>query len=374
MALELQTIRVPASAAPAGARSATFGFLTRDRVPERERLFFTEQLALLLETGANLYQALLALRQQATHAAMANVIDALIADVADGKPLSAALAKHPATFSAHYVNLVAASETGGFMHKVLYELKAMEAKRAELRSTLTSALAYPAFLMVFSVAVVIFVLVVVFPKFGDLFASIHDQLPVTTRALMKVSRVLIDYWVYVVLGIAGAATLVGRWITSSQGRASIDRLLLRAPFVGRICAEIYMVQVLRVMSLSLGNGVSMIDTLAACRDVVQNSVFRRFLDEVRRLVQEGGGLARAFEQSPLVPPIAKTMLSTAESAGRLDFVAARLADYYDQELKRRLQMVAKMAEPIMLVVMGGVVGLLVSSLILPIFKLSRAVH
>jgi type II secretory pathway component PulF len=317
---------------------------------------------------------LLALRQQATHAAMANVIDALIADVADGKPLSAALAKHPATFSAHYVNLVAASETGGFMHKVLYELKAMEAKRAELRSTLTSALAYPAFLMVFSVAVVIFVLVVVFPKFGDLFASIHDQLPVTTRALMKVSRVLIDYWVYVVLGIAGAATLVGRWITSSQGRASIDRLLLRAPFVGRICAEIYMVQVLRVMSLSLGNGVSMIDTLAACRDVVQNSVFRRFLDEVRRLVQEGGGLARAFEQSPLVPPIAKTMLSTAESAGRLDFVAARLADYYDQELKRRLQMVARMAEPIMLVVMGGVVGLLVSSLILPIFKLSRAVH
>jgi type II secretory pathway component PulF len=260
------------------------------------------------------------------------------------------------------------------MHKVLYELKAMEAKRAELKSTLSSALSYPAFLMVFSIAVVAFVLVVVFPKFGDLFVSIYDQLPLTTRVLMRVSRVLIDYWVYVVLGIAATVAGVGRWLGSQQGRATIDRLLLTLPFVGGVFAELYMVQVLRVMSLSLGNGVTMVDTLQACRDVVQNSVFKQFITEVRRLVQEGSGLAHAFEQSPFVPPIAKTMLSTGESAGRLDFVAARVADYYEQELKRRLQTVAKMAEPIMLLVMGAVVGLLVSSLILPIFKLSRAVH
>jgi type II secretory pathway component PulF len=374
MALELQTAGAAVSAPPARTRRAGVGLFARDRVPERERLFFTEQLALLLETGANLYQALLALQQQTAHAAMAKVISGLVADVADGRRFSEALGRHPAVFSAHYVNLIAASENGGFMHKVLYELKAMEAKRAELKSTLSSALSYPAFLMVFSIAVVAFVLVVVFPKFGDLFVSIYDQLPLTTRVLMRVSRVLIDYWVYVVLGIAATVAGVGRWLGSQQGRATIDRLLLTLPFVGGVFAELYMVQVLRVMSLSLGNGVTMVDTLQACRDVVQNSVFKQFITEVRRLVQEGSGLAHAFEQSPFVPPIAKTMLSTGESAGRLDFVAARVADYYEQELKRRLQTVAKMAEPIMLLVMGAVVGLLVSSLILPIFKLSRAVH
>jgi len=377
MALELQTVTQPASTAPAKANAMSLRLklptLSQPRLNDRDRMFFTEQLSLLLETGTSLYNALGALRQQSPNPAMVAVLDALMTDISEGKPFSQALAKHPTVFSPNYVNLIAASETGGFMHKVLSELLVMEEKRAELKSTLFSALSYPAFLICFSVAVVIFVLAVVFPKFGTLFISIHDQLPVTTRFLMVLSNGLLEHWLYLAIGIGGLAIGLNRWLATAAGRESVDRMLLTLPVIRNVTAELYMVQVLRVMSLSLGNGVPMVETLQACRDVVDNRVFKKFLDRVENLIQEGRGLATGFEQASFVPPVAKAMLATAEESGNLGPVSARVADYYERELTKRLQTLSKMAEPIMLLVMGAVVGLLVSSLILPIFKLSRAV-
>ena len=374
MALELQkaVTKAPATSKPA-RRQLELPTFTRSTLSDRDRMFFTEQLALLLETGANLYDALKTLKKQSANPAMLEVLDTLMADIAEGRPFSQALAKHPKLFSSSYVNLIAASEGGGFMHTVLYELKAMEDKRDELKSNLVSALSYPAFLMLFSVAVVVFVLLVVFPKFGDLFGTIYDQLPVTTRFLMSLSDAMTAYWLHVLIAVGGFVTLLVQWMRSAAGRETVDRWLLSLPLLRDICAELYMIQSLRVMSLSLGNGVSMMDTLSACRDVVSNATFRRFIGEVERQVEEGAGVARAFEEAEFVPPVAKAMIGTAEESGNLAPVAARVADYYEQQLTRRLKTVSKMAEPIMLLVMGAVVGLLVSSLILPIFKLSRAV-
>lgn len=377
MALELPQAAVSTrdadDAAQAKPSISTMRRLTSPRLTHRDRMFFTEQLALLLETGANLYGALQTLRQQSANPAMAAVIDDLMADIGEGKTFSYALAKHPKLFSQSYVNLIGASETGGFMHTVLDELKTMEQRREELKSTLYSALSYPAFLMAFSLAVVVFVLVVVFPKFGDLFVSIYDQLPSTTRFLMATSNVMLDYWHYGTIGLAGVTFGLFHWQATPAGREQLDACLLRLPGLKRIVAELYMTQVLRIMSLSLNNGVSMIDTLEACKDVIDNRTFKRFLDSVIALVEEGGGVARGFERADFVPPVAKAMLSTGEESGNLAKVSARVADYYEAELRRRLQTVSKLAEPIMLLVMGAVVGLLVSSLILPIFKLSRAV-
>jgi type II secretory pathway component PulF len=376
MALELQ--HKPGTVDSASAPSTrAFEFKipnwSRRRLGDRDRMFFTEQLGLLLETGANLFGALQTLRKQSSNPAMLDVIDALMADIGEGRTFSYALAKHPKLFSQSYVNLIAASETGGFMHKVLHELKVMEDKRDELKSTLFSALSYPVFLILFSFAVVVFVLVAVFPKFGDLFASIHDQLPPTTKFLMATSNVLLDYWPQVLIGVVALFLLTHRWIATAAGRETVDGYLLRLPGLKQLVAEFYMAQVLRIMSLSLGNGVSMLDTLQACRDIIGNSVFRKFIDSVALLVEEGGGVSRGFERSDFVPPVAKAMLSTGEESGNLAKVAARVADYYELELTRRLKTLSKLAEPIMLLVMGAVVGLLVSSLILPIFKLSRAV-
>ncbi|MDH5621654.1 MAG: type II secretion system F family protein, partial [Gammaproteobacteria bacterium] len=229
------------------------------------------------------------------------------------------------------------------------------------------------FLIVFSLAVVVFVLVVVFPKFGTMFASIYDQLPATTKVLMATSEVLRRYWWIVLAGVAAVALLLRQWLTSEGGRARIHYLQLHAPGVRSIFTQIYLVQCLQVFSLSLVNGVSVMDALDACRDVVKNSVFRNFIATVAASVQSGAGVAAGFAGADFLPDLAKHMITTGEQTGNLGKVMGRVAEYYEKQLTRKLDAVSKLAEPIMLLVMGVVVGVLVSSLILPIFKLSRAV-
>ena len=340
---------------------------------QRDRMAFTEQLALLLETGMPLHAALQSLRQQAGNPAMRAIIDELIADVESGQRFASALSKHPQLFSTTYVNLVSASEGSGFLPKVLEQLLAEEEKREELRKTIVSALTYPAFLMGFSVLVVIFVLVLVFPKFADMFARIQDQLPATTLGLMWLSDVLRIYWWQVLAAIGGAAFLLQRAVSSDAGRATLDRWALTLPGVRNIFVQLYIAQSFRVLSLSLSHGVSVVDALEATRDVVRNRLFRGLLKNVERSVQEGGTIAAGFADSGFMPELAEQMVTTAEASGNLAPVLGRVAAHYERELSRRLLALSKMAEPIMLLVMGLVVGIIVSSLILPIFKLSKAV-
>ena len=193
MAIEIDS---KTTAAPRQSLGQQYSALSRKKtIGTKERHFFTEQLALLLSTGTNLHAALVALRQQAEGVQMQALVDALIDDIGQGRQFSAALARHPGVFSSTYINLIAASEGGGYIPQVLEQLLEMEEKREQLRRTLVSALSYPAFLLAFALAVVVFVLVVVFPKFADLFSQIQDQLPATTRFLMASSHVLRNHWI-----------------------------------------------------------------------------------------------------------------------------------------------------------------------------------
>jgi type II secretory pathway component PulF len=342
-------------------------------ISDKDRRFFTEQMALLLSTGTNLHAALVALRQQLSHPPMIALVDDMIQDIGEGRQFSKALAAHPEVFSQTYVNLVAASEDGGYMHQVLEQLLEMEEKREQLRRTLVSALSYPAFLLVFALGVVVFVLVVVFPKFADLFASIRDQLPATTVFLMGVSELFREQWHFVLAGLAALYLAARYWASSSAGRARIDWAQLHMPPLRGIFTRLYLLQSLRVLSLSLGNGVGILDALHASRDVVRNGLYHRFISGVVERVQGGEGIAAGFAGTPFIPPIVQQMIKTGEETGNLPKVMGRLADHYERELSGKLEAVSRLAEPVMLLVMGLVVGLLVSSLILPIFKLSRAV-
>lgn len=351
----------------------TRSFFARTKITSDERRFFTEQLTLMLETGANLHQALTLLGEQSQQPAMTEITNGLLEDIAGGLTFSAALSKYPDSFSTTYVNLVAASEGGGFLHEVLAELLKMEEKADELESTVRSALAYPMFLSIFSLAVVVFVLVVVFPKFSVMFGKIYDQLPATTIFLMHASDFLRNYWMQTIPALAALAVLARSWGRGPKGKNTIDRLKLKIPLINDVFMQIYLVQSLRVMSLSLSNGVNIIDTLGATRDVSGNSLMRQFFVDVEEQVQQGNGVATGFQGSKLIPVLVQRMVATGEESGNLPKVMIRLAEYYERELTKRLNSLAKMAEPIMLMVMGLVVGIIVSSLILPIFKLSRAV-
>ena len=352
---------------------ASLAGLMQKKLDVNDRIFFTEQLSLMLETGMPLYESLKAFCTLDINAQLKSIMTSLMNDVEEGKSFSAALAKHPEFFSLAYVNLVAAAENGGFLDKVLTELKVMDQKREKLKSTVVSAMIYPAFLILFSFAVVIFVLIAVFPKFAVLFERIHDELPITTLALMAASNALINYWWIFLSGSALFFASVYYWLKTPHGKETVDRLKLSVHVIKDIFIRLYLIQSMRLMSMSMANGVSAIDTLGACSEVVDNTVFNRFISGLKGLVEEGAGFAVGFEQADFIPPTVKQMIKTGDATGNLAQVMARIADYYEIELEKKLAVFTRMIEPIMLLVMGVVLGLLVSSLMLPIFKLSRAV-
>ena len=344
------------------------------RISLNQRMVFTERLSLLLETGVSLVEALKTMELQTEEPLLAEIIGSLADIISEGKNFSGALAKHPEMFSGSYISLVAAAEEGGFLPQVLEQLLRMDEKNSQLRSSIVSALSYPAFLIVFSIAVVVFVLVVIFPKFDALFASIHDQLPITTIFLMALSAFVRHNWIVILVGLAAGGWVFVTWIGSAAGKLTMDKLRMSLPVVKDIYIQIYVSQTLSVLGLSLSNGVPITVALKACQGVVSNSIFSGFLDNIRTHVNEGRGIAVGFIESPIIPPMVRQMVATGEQTGNLGMVMTRVAAFYERELSKRINLLSKAVEPIMLIVMGVVVGLIVVSLILPIFKLSRAVH
>ena len=373
MAIELSVTKKPEAKAPAVQLPAFLSGLMQKKLDVNDRIFFTEQLSLMLEAGMPLFESLKAFSSLENKPQLNVILSSLMNDVEAGKSFSAALGKHPEFFSLAYINLVSAAENGGFLDKVLTELKVMDQKREKLKSTVVSAMIYPAFLVLFSFAVVIFVLIAVFPKFAVLFERIHDELPVTTLFLMAASNALINYWWLFLSALVLIVVSVLYWLRTAHGIETLDRLKLSVVMIKDIFIQLYLVQSMRLMAMSMANGVSAIDTLGACSEVVNNSVFNRFISQLKNHVKEGAGFAAGFEQADFIPPTVKQMIKTGDATGNLAQVMARIADYYETELEKKLALFARMIEPIMLLVMGVVVGLLVSSLMLPIFKLSRAV-
>ena len=347
--------------------------LMQKKLDVQDRIFFTEQLSLMLEAGMPLYESLKAFATLDIKPQLKPIVTSLMNDVEDGKSFSAALRAHPDFFSLAYVNLIAAAENGGFLDTVLAELKVMDEKREKLKATVISALIYPAFLILFSIGVVIFVLIAVFPKFAVLFERIRDELPGSTLFLMAASDALINYWWLFLVVIALTSISGHYWLRTARGIETMDRLKLSVYLLKDIFIQLYLVQSMRLMALSLANGVTVMDTLEACSEVVSNSVFNRFISQLKVHVKEGAGFSNGFEQADFIPSTVKQMIKTGDATGNLSQVMARIADYYETQLEKKLALFARMVEPVMLLVMGTVVGLIVSSLILPIFKLSRAV-
>lgn len=375
MAIDISAPKTSAQGAAQTGRSWNLDIrLGAPKITLNQRMVFTERLTLLLDTGVSLLEALKVMQQQTEEPMLASIIGAMVSTLSEGASFSTALAKHPEMFSTTYVSLVSAAEEGGFLAEVLGQLLRMDEKNSEMRGNITSALSYPVFLIVFSIAVVIFVLVVIFPKFESLFASIRDQLPVTTIFLMTLSAFVRHYWLFILIGLAALAWGALLWVRSTAGHLMLDKLKMNFPVIKDIYIQIYLSQTLSVLGLSLSNGVPITVALKACQGVVSNLVFARFLEEIRTHVNEGRGIAIGFTESPYIPPMVRQMVATGEQTGNLGMVMTRVADFYGRELSRRISVLAKSVEPVMLILMGVVVGGIVMSLILPIFKLSRAIH
>ncbi len=339
-----------------------------------ERMLFTERLALMLETGMPLQQALEALAGQVASPAMREVIRSLHRTVTTGSPFHRALAACPEAFPAVYASLVKAGEEGGFLPEVLERLREMDRRRAELRSTLASAAAYPAFLVALSGAAVLFVLVYVFPRFSELFTLIADELPITTRALLALSEGLRRFWPLLLLAAVACGFLIARLLSGAALRRLLDAWSFRLPVVRELTGQYHLIQFSLVMGLSLENGVPLLDALRSTRDVSASPRFASFLDGLVSRVSEGRGMAGGLQEASFLPLLARQLIATGEETGKLALVLRRSGDFFEQRWRERLTRLTKLVEPALLLAMGVGVGLVVSSLILPIFKLSRAVH
>lgn len=346
----------------------------RSNIKSKEVIFFTSQLALMLEVGTPLTNALAAMEKQTKNPAFKEVIRSLHRDIEEGQQLSDAMRRHPRVFNYVFISMIKAGETGGFLKEILERLAEMQEKRLALIAQLRSTLTYPAILCLVGLLVVVFVLVGVLPKFTTFFAGKEEILPATTRFLMALSASLQGYWWVYLIITAGVIIGIKLWKDSEPGQTMIDRICVGAPILARLYNKIYTCQLLRTLGHLMDSQVPLLEALEVTRSTIKNRYFKGFINRITDHVEKGGRFAQPFANYPYILDSVKQMVATGEEVGNLPPVMLRLAAYYDTEVDRELKNIASLIEPLALILLGGVVGLIVGSVILPLFRIAHAIH
>ena len=357
-----------------GFNSLSVGLRKSGRVPPKEIIFFADQLSLLLSTGTPLNKSIEIISFQVRNNEFRRILQDLVRDIEDGRLLSQAMSRYPGVFSSVYISMIMAGESGGFLKDMLEQIVSLETKNQEFLSTVKAAMYYPVFLSMFAVSVVLFIVVYVFPKFGSMFEEVYDSLPVTTKILMASSKFLISYWYLIIIFLAMLWYAVFKFISGEKGRMYVDTVKLRIPVLKDFFIKLYVSRLMRTLGALVNGNVPLLDSLSISSGVVGNKVFAEIIARISRSVEDGKTISQPVSESPYFPETVKQMISTAEDTGTLDKVMPRLADYYDKDIERSLKRITTVIEPVLLVVMGGVIGVIVISLILPIFKLTKSIH
>ena len=290
----------------------------------------------------------------------------MLRDTEEGGQLSQAMKRHPKVFDSVYTSMVAAGESGGFLKDILDRIVEILEKRQALITQLKSSLTYPLVLGVVSVIVIIFIMVGVLPKFNSFFMSKIEVLPWTTKTLMVLSDVLKTYWWIMIVSVIGIITGFILFIGSKKGRGIIDWLLINIPLIADLANRIYIAQFLRILGNLMQSKVPLLEALDVTQGTVTNKYFKQLVSDIK--------FSQPFSIYPYVPESVKQMIFTGEESGRLPKVMLRLAEFFDTEVEKNLKILASLIEPLALIIMGAVIGLIVSSVILPLFRLAHVMH
>ncbi len=331
---------------------------------------FTTQLATLQEAGLPIVRSLRILEGQLPAGAMKSVAGGVAEDVEGGASLSEALAKHPGAFDNLYVHMVRAGEAGGLLDTVLRRLADLKEKVERLRTQVRGALIYPIFVMIFAVAVILFITAVVVPQFKKIFEDLgSDQLPRVTQILLGVSEFLQSYWwSLVLLPIAfwGIFRLVRR---SPGGKLMTDRWGLKFPRFGSINRKNKVARVGRTLGTLVNSGVPLLEALDITRNTVGNSVMENALDKVRSAVKEGEGIAEPMGETRQFDDMVVNMVAVGEETGELDNMLLRVADTYEYEVDIEVQGLVKLLEPLLIIFVGGAVAFILFAVFLPLLEI-----
>jgi type IV pilus assembly protein PilC len=344
---------------------------SRVKVKRDEVMFFTAQLAVMIDTGVTLSDALDAIGEQVTDPIFGRVVHDLSGQVKAGVAFSTALEKYPRAFSELFVALMRASEASGTMAMMLQRASDYLSQQRETVRRIRGAMVYPICMLSFCALVVTGMLVFVLPRFERIYAGKGAVLPAPTRALLAMSHGLVGYWYLALLALAGAVTGLYFFFRSPTGREFLDTFRIRVPIIGRMYQKAYLARSLRTLSTMVASGVSLLDGLEITAGVAGNRHFAEIWNAVAEQAKEGSGLAEELANHPLIPGTVVHMVAAGEKTGKLARVTSRVAEFCEEDVKLAIKSVTRLIEPAMIIVMGIIIGGIAMALLLPVFSMSK---
>ncbi len=346
-------------------------FLKREKVRLKDLAIYSRQLSVLIDAELPLIQSLGILSEQAKNKHFKKVIASVKDDVEAGSALNQAKRKFPKVFDDLYCNLVASGEESGSLDIMLRRLAEYQEKIVKIRSQVRQAMIYPVAIISFAILVVIFMLWKVIPVFASIFIELGAQLPFLTMAIITLSHFVQKYIIFLVAGIIALVFLFKYLRRTEKGGRTIDKGLLKMPLFGKILRKVALSRMTRTMSTLLSGGVPMLESLKITSSTAGNVIIEEGIMGSRKMVSEGTSLTDAFKESGQFPFMMIQMVGVGEATGTLDEMLGKLADFYDEEVEASVASLLSILEPVLLILVGGMVGTLVVSMYLPIFSLMQ---
>ena len=352
----------------------------------KDRAVFSRQFAAMFNAGVGMLRCLSVLTEQCSNAKLKKALKAISAEVEQGGSLAEAMGKHPDCFDKLYVSMVQAGEVGGVLDEVLNRLAILMEKSAKIQNELKSALSYPQ--TVGGIAVVIFLGMTIFllPTFTGIFDQLDAELPVFTQVMMNISLFLrgpllpaenpeAESWlelqnfgiVFFVAALIGVAITIATYYKTPVGRFQIDAMLLKAPIFGDLIEKSAVASFCNVFGTLTRSGVPILNSMEIVRDTAGNEVIADAIDYARAQIQEGGSISEAFREKGVMPALAIQMMAIGEETGELDKMLGKVGEFYEDEVEQAIKGLTSMLEPLMIVVIGGMVGSILLSMYLPMF-------
>jgi type IV pilus assembly protein PilC len=343
-------------------------------IKQKDIAVFTRQLATMMKAGVPLLQAFDIVGRGAANPRLTKLLNDIRTDVETGTSLSVAFRKHPMQFNALYCNLVEAGEQGGILEQLLDRLAIYEEKTMQLKQKIKSALIYPVAVLVVAFVVLTIIMLFVIPSFKQVFTSFGAELPAPTLAVMWMSEVFVQYW-WVIFGvlIGGGYFFLQTWRRSEKMQMAMDRLFLRLPVFGDLIRKAVLARWTRTLSTMFGAGVPLVEALDSVGGASGNAVYLQATEQIQKEVSTGTALTMAMQNTGVFPTMVLQMTSIGEESGSLDHMLGKAAEFYEEEVDEMVKGLSSLMEPFIIVILGVLIGGIVVSMYLPIFKLGAVV-
>jgi type II secretory pathway component PulF len=358
----------PLYVAPEGQRPA--GRLSLQKVPKAEVMLFTRQLASMIESGVNIIKSFDIIVSQSANKNLKAVINDVLKKVKDGRPLSDSMAAYPKLFPPLYTAMIHAGEVSGNLAETLRRLADYLEKEDEFKNSLLSALTYPLFIIFVGIATVGVLLGFVIPRLAVMFEDMGQALPLPTQILMRISGFLRGQWWMAVIAAVVIALVFKRFHASSAGRLIWDRAMIKAPVFGSIVLRSEVARIMRTLSLLLTSGVAVVTALDIAKSIADNAVLSGELEQFKQKISNGLNFSDCLRESKFFPPLVTNIVTVGEETGNMEQALMRIAVDYERETDRALKAITRLLEPVIILVMGLVVGFIVMSMLLPIFQIN----